>query len=468
MRAICAMTWTARCKPEGNEPFMTDHNDNLQRLDDLMGKAKNAGADAADAIMVSGVSLDVSCRLGETEHLERSEGFDVGLRVFVGQKQAIVSSSDLSQDGLADLPERAVAMAKSVPDDPYCGLADPELLARDIADLDMFDATEPNAETLLDWANEAEQAALAVSGVTNSEGGQASWGLTSIALAATNGISHAYQRSSFSIAASVLAGEGTGMERDYDYTSAVHAEDMDGAAKVGHSAGNRAVRRLNPRRPETAQVPVVYDPRVSNSLVGHLSSAINGAAVARGTTFLKDKMGEAVFAENVIITDDPLRRRGLRSKPFDAEGVATARRNVIENGVLTSWFLDLGSARQLGLQTTGNAARGTSSPPGPSPTNLYLCAGTQTPRELMGEIKSGFYVTELIGFGVNMVTGDYSRGASGFWIEDGEITYPVSEMTVAGNLGDIFANITAADDLEFRFGTNAPTLRVDGMTVAGA
>ena len=447
---------------------MTDHNDYLERLDDLMAKAKRAGADAADAIMVSGISLDVSRRLGETEHLERSEGFDVGLRVFVGQKQAIVSSSDLSADGLADLPERAVAMAKSVPDDPYCGLADPDLLAREIADLDMFDASEPDAEALLTWANEAEEAALAVSGVTNSEGGQASWGLSSIALAATNGISHAYQRSSFSIAASVLAGVGTAMERDYDYTSAVHAEDLDGAAKVGQSAGMRAVRRLNPRRPETAQVPVVYDPRVSNSLVSHLSSAVNGSAVARGTTFLKDKMGERLFAENITITDDPHRRRGLRSKPFDAEGVATSCRNIIDGGVLGSWILDLGSARQLGLQTTGNAARGTSSPPGPAATNLYLCAGRQTPRELMADITSGFYVTELIGFGVNMVTGDYSRGASGFWIENGEITYPVSEITVAGNLSDIFANISAADDLEFRFAMTAPTLRVDGMTVAGA
>ncbi|MBL6946860.1 MAG: TldD/PmbA family protein [Rhodospirillales bacterium] len=447
---------------------MTERNDHLERLDDLISKAKKAGADAADAILVSGISLDVSRRFGKTEHLERSEGFDAGLRVFIGKKQAIVSSSDLSADGLADLPERAVAMAKSVPDDPYCGLAEPELLARDIAELDMCDAGEPTAETLLDWATQAEEAALAVSGVTNSEGGQASWGQTSVALAASNGISHAYKRSSFSIAASVLAGEGTAMERDYDFTSAVHGEDLDVPAEIGRSAGERAVRRLNPRRPETAQVPVIYDPRVSRSLVGHLASAINGSAVARGTTFLKDKSGARIFAENITIEDDPLRRRGPRSKPFDAEGVATTRRNIIENGVLTTWILDLGSARQLGLQTTGNASRGTSSPPSPSPTNMFLRAGNQTPEELMADIKSGFYVTELIGFGVNMVTGDYSRGAAGFWIEDGKITYPVSEITVAGNLGDIFANISAANDLEFRYGTDAPTLRVEGLTVAGA
>ena len=447
---------------------MTERNDHLERLDDLISKAKKAGADAADAILVSGISLDVSRRLGKTEHLERSEGFDAGLRVFIGKKQAIVSSSDLSADGLADLPERAVAMAKSVPDDPYCGLAEPELLAREIAELDMCDATEPTAETLLDWATQAEEAALAVPGVTNSEGGQASWGLSSIALAASNGISHAYKRSSFSIAASVLAGEGTAMERDYDFTSSVHGEDLDAPVEIGRSAGERAVRRLNPRRPETAQVPVIYDPRVSRSLVGHLASAINGSAVARGTTFLKDKSGARIFAENITIEDDPLRRRGPRSKPFDAEGVATTRRNIIENGVLTTWILDLGSARQLGLQTTGNASRGTSSPPSPSPTNMFLRAGNQTPEELMADIKSGFYVTELIGFGVNMVTGDYSRGAAGFWIEDGKITYPVSEITVAGNLGDIFANISAANDLEFRYGTDAPTLRVEGLTVAGA
>lgn len=446
---------------------MANQEQDLQRLDDLIAKAKAAGADTADAILISSASLSVSRRLGNPEHLERSESADVGLRVFVGKKQAIVSSSDLSADGLGELPLRAVAMARSVPEDPFCGLADPELLAGDTPDLDMYDAGEPTAETLIDWAARAEETALAVPGVTNSEGGQAGWSTTAVALAATNGMVRAYRRSQFSIAASVLAGEGTGMERDYDFSSAVHAADLAAPEDIGRAAGEKAVRRLNPRQVETTQVPVIYDPRVSRSLLGHLAGGISGTAVARGTTFLKDRMGQRIFPEGLVVMDDPLRRRGLRSKPFDAEGVATEPRKIIDDGALTTWILDLRSARQLGLQTTGHATRGPSSPPGPAPTNFYLAPGTQSPKELLAGIASGFYVTELIGMGINMITGDYSRGASGFWIENGELTYPVSEVTVAGNLNGIFANLSVANDLEFRYGTDAPTVRIDGMTVAG-
>jgi PmbA protein len=446
---------------------MDSQQDHLERLNSLIAQAQTAGADAADAILISSASLSVARRLGNPEHLERSESSDVGLRVFVGKKQAIVSSSDLSDDGLAELPDRAVAMARAVPDDPYCGLADPAILAGEIPDLDMCDPVEPTVEKLIDWAAEAEEAALGVDGVSNSEGGQAGWSIASIALAATNGMAHMYRRSQFSISAAVVAGEGTGMERDYDYSAAVHAADLTSTSEIGLSAGKKAVRRLNPRQVETAQVPVVYDPRVSRGIAGHLASAINGTAVARGTTFLKDKLGKTIFPTAISIVDDPLRRRGLRSKPFDAEGVATQRRAIIENGKLTTWIMDLRSARQLGLDTTGHASRGPSSPPGPAPSNLFIEPGSVSPEAMIADISSGFYVTELIGMGLNMVTGDYSRGAAGFWIENGEIAFPVSEVTVAGNLNDMFANITVADDLQFKYGTDAPTIRVDGMTVAG-
>ena len=446
---------------------MNTDTDNLDLLADLIAKARSAGADTADAVFVEGVSLSLARRLGKPERLERAEGADLGLRVFIGRRQAIVSSSDRSAEALAELVERAVAMARSVPEDPFCGLAEPDMLAAAVPDLDILDAGEPTPETLADWAARAEDAARAVEGVTNSEGAEASWGRSTIAMAAGNGFGGTYSGSHYAISVSVLAGEGTAMERDYDFTSTVYAEDLRQPEEIGRAAGERTVRRLNPRKADSAQVPVVYDPRVARSLLGHLAGAVNGSAVARGTSFLKDRLGQAIFPASVTIVDDPLRRRGLRSKPFDGEGVATSLHNVIDGGVLSTWFLDLRSARQLEMATTGHASRGTSSPPSPSATNLYLEPGTVSPAELLGDIDSGFYVTELIGFGVNGVTGDYSRGASGFWIEKGALAYPVSEVTVAGNLTHMFANITAADDLEFRYGTDAPTLRIDGMTVAG-
>ncbi len=439
----------------------------LNKLNDLIGKAKTAGADAADAVFVDGRSLSLSQRLGQRENLERSEGTDLGLRVFVGNRQAIVSSSDISEGALDELASRAVAMARSVPEDPFCGLAGEDLIASEFPDLDIFDETEPTPDQLSDMAGRAEDAARAVPGVTNSEGAEAGWGVTTVAIAASNGFSGSYSRSGVSLSVSVLAGDGTEMERDYDYATTVFLDDLPEPETIGRNAGERAVRRLNPKKMGSSSVPVVFDPRVSNGIVGHLAGAINGASVARGMTFLKDKMGETLFPENVTITDDPLRRRGLRSKPFDGEGVATKALNLINGGVLTTWIMDLRSARQLGLKTTGSAARGTSGPPSPSPTNLFMEAGEPSPADLMGDIKSGLYITEMIGFGINGVTGDYSRGAGGFWIENGELAYAVSEITIAGNLIDMFANLTPANDLEFRYGTNAPTLRIDGMTIAG-
>ncbi|MGE4217885.1 MAG: TldD/PmbA family protein [Alphaproteobacteria bacterium] len=443
-------------------------DDDLTLLDDLLAKALAAGADAADAVAVHGTSLSHAQRLGEIEKLERAEGSDLGLRVLIGRKQAMVSSSDRAPEALAALVERAVAMARSVPEDRYCGIADPEAVFRGaIPDLDICDPEEPAPEVLIERARIAEDAARAVAGVTNSEGAEASWSGTRIALAASNGFRGGYAVTYHSVSAAVLAGEGTGMERDYDYSAAVHASGLEDPATVGRQAGERAVRRLKPRKAPTARVPIVYDPRVSRGLLGHLAGAINGAAVARGTSFLKDRMDKPVFAAGIRIVDDPHRHRGLASKPFDAEGLENRRLHLVEDGVLRHWVLDLATARQLGMTSTGRAARGTGGPPSPSTTNLWMEPGTLTPEALIADIESGFYVTELMGFGINGVTGDYSRGAAGFWIEKGEIAYPVSEITVAGNLKDMFLNMTPANDLAFKQSTNAPTIRVEGMTVAG-
>ncbi len=440
----------------------------LALLDDLLTRARRAGADAADALYFEAISLGASWRLGKLEELERSETRDIGLRVFVGQSQATVSSSEIDSSALDRLVERALGMARVAPPDRFAGLADPSLLERHPRDLDLAEAGEPDPQVLFDRAAAAEAAALAVPGVTNSEGAGASWGANRIGLATSGGFAGQYSNSMSSVSVSVLAGTGTGMERDYDHAAARFSADLEDAATIGRRAGEKAVRRLGPRKAKTARVPVVFDPRISSSLVGHLLGAINGAAIARGTSFLKNRMGEQIFGAGITIVDDPFRKRGLRSRPFDGEGVAGATRKLIDGGRLTTWLLDSASARQLGLTSTGHASRGTSGPPSPSAANVHLEPGSLGPAELMADIESGFYVTELIGSGVNGITGDYSRGAAGFWIEKGEIAYPVSEITIAGNLKDMFLNLTPANDLVFRYGTNAPTLRVEGMTIAGA
>ncbi len=439
----------------------------LDLLHDLIQQAKKAGAESADALLVRGIQVAVGQRLGEREKLERSEGHDLGLRVLIGKRQAMVSTTDFSPGALRELATRAVAMARAVPEDPFCGIAERELLSTRWPELDIDPDIEPTVEWLAEQCRVAEDAARAVKGVTNSEGAEASWSRTEVALATSNGFAGGYSRSGFGLSASVLAGADTGMERDYEWTSAVHRRDLMAAATVGKRAGERAVRRLNPKVAKSAKVPVMYDPRASGSLLGHLSGAINGRGIARGTSFLKDKLGKPVFAPGVAVIDDPHRKRGQRSKPFDGEGLPTQRYDIIKDGVLTTWLLDLASAWQLKLKPTGHAARGTSGPPSPSSSNLYMAPGKLTPKALMADIKSGLYITELIGFGVNGVTGDYSRGASGFWIENGKLTWPVSGITVAGNLKDMFAHLIPANDLEFKTGTDAPTIRLDNMTVAG-
>lgn len=447
---------------------MTPETQDPELLEDLIRKARAAGADSADALVARSTALSHAQRMGELEQLEREESQDVGLRVFIGKRQAIVSSTDLGARALDELVERAVAMARVVPEDPYCGLAAPDQLAREIPDVDSCDPDEPAPEDLIERARLCEEAARAVEGVTNSEGAEAGWGMTRVSLAASNGFTGTYRVSSHSVGVSVLAGEGLDMQRDYDFSSKVFASDLEDPAVVGQRAGERAVRRLNPVKPKTGRVPIVYESRVANSLLRHFLGAISGPAIARGTSFLKDRMGEPVFADGIRIIDEPHRKRGLRSRPFDSEGLPTHTRNLIEDGRLTTWLLDLASARQLDLEPTGHASRGVSGPPGPSASNVYLEPGRQSPDEMIADIDEGFYVTEMIGMGVNGVTGDYSRGASGYWIKDGQPTHPVSEATIAGNLKTMFANMTPASDLKMIYGIDAPTLRVDGMTVAGS
>ncbi len=432
----------------------------------LVAAAGRAGADAADALAVRSISLAVEVREGAVEESERSEGDDVGLRAFVGRRQAVVSTNDVNAN-VAELAERAVAMAKAAPEDPFAGLADPARLARDVPDLDLLDPDLPTVALLEERAQRAERAGLAVKGVTKSGGASASAGIGGMVLVTSHGFRGAYLSSGQSVSMTAIAGEGTAMERDYDYSSTLHGADLDPPEKVGRTAGERTVERLNPRKVKSKRVPVVFDRRIAGSLVSHLASAINGAAVARKTSFLKDRLGQRLFRPGIQVLDDPLRRRGLRSRPFDAEGVATRRLAVVEDGVLASWILDSATARELGFASTGHAQRGVSSTPAPGPSNLHLAAGSDPPEALMADIAEGFYVTDLIGVGVNQVTGDYSRGASGFWIENGKRSYPVSEVTIAGNLIEMFQTLLPANDLEFRFGTNAPSVRVEGLTVAG-
>ena len=446
---------------------MTNPPDPIELAADLVARATRAGADAADAVCFHGTSISVNWRLGALEELQRAEGLDMGLRVFVGGRQANVSTTDPSPANLDRLVERALAMVRIAPEDDLAGLAPADLLATDIPDLDLDADDEPEPQRLMDMAAECEDAARAVPGITNSEGAEAGWQRSTAAMAASNGFAGSWTGTSASVGTAVIAGEGLGMERDGDHRSVRHLADMPSPTEIGAEAARRAVRKLGPSKLPTRAMPVIYDPRTARSLLGHLAEAISGPSVARGTSFLKKAMGEPVFAPGITVVEDPHRRRGLRSRPFDGEGLATQRRNLIDDGRLTSWLLDLRSARQLKLAPTGHATRGASGPPSPSVSNLWLEAGDVSPQELMADIEDGLYITFLIGFGVNGVTGDYSRGAGGFRIRNGELTNPVSEITVAGNLKQMFAAMVPANDLEFLFGSDSPTVRIDGMTVAG-
>ena len=430
----------------------------------LVEAARRAGADKADAVAVSGRSLSVGVRLGAVEDSERAEGDDFGLRVFVGRRHATVSANALGDP--ATLAERAVAMARVAPEDPYADLLDEALLTHEIVDLDLVDPSTPDAAELTARALACEDAARAVAGVTNSGGASASWSLGGLVLVTSHGFSGGWLRSGHSVSVTALAGTGTAMERDWDAASKIFAADLDAPETIGRRAGERAVRRLNPRKVSTRTATVIWEPRAATGLVGHLVGAINGAAIARKTSFLKDALGTAVFAPGITIVDDPRRPRGLSSRPFDGEGMAGTAMNLVEDGVLKTWLLDGASARELGLVSNGRASRGTGSP-SPGSTNVTLLPGTASRDALIASIDEGLWVTDMIGSGVNGITGDYSRGASGFWIEKGEITDAVSEITVAGNLKDMYARLVAADDLEYRFSIATPSLMIEGLTIAG-
>jgi PmbA protein len=435
----------------------------------LVERGIAAGATAADALYVGERSSSVEVRLGELEDVKRSEGESIGLRLFDGQRSATVASSDLSDEALGVLVERCLAMAREAPEDPYAGLAPSDLLHHgEPPFLDEFDPHEPDPAELRARALEAERAALAVDGVTNSSGAGASASASTIALATSGGFSGAYRASGHGCSASVVAGEGSGMQRDHAWHSARHLEDLDPAAEIGRKAGTRAAARLGSTRPKPGKYPLLFDPRVSSTLLGHFAGAISGSSIARKTSFLQNKLGERVFADGVTIVDDPLRLRGLRSRPFDGEGVRVSRQELVSGGVLKQWIAESAAARQLDMAPTGHAARGVGGAPGASPSNLYMEAGFRSREELLGAFPEALLVIELIGQGVNPVTGDYSRGAVGFMVRRGEIAEPVSEITIASNLMDMFASLEPASDLEFRRGMDAPTILVPEMTVGAA
>jgi PmbA protein len=435
----------------------------------LVERGIAAGATAADALYGGELSSGVQVRLGEIENVSRSEGEQIGLRLFVGQRSATVASSDLSDDSLATLVERCLAMASEAPEDPFAGLAPPELLEqRELRFLDASDPEEPDPSSLRARALEAEKAALAIAGVTNSNGASVSASASTVALATSGGFAGAYRTTGHGCTVIAVAGEGASMQRDYAGHIVRRLDDLEDAAEIGRKAGERAVARLDPGRPRPGRYPIIFDQRVSSTLLGHFAGAITGSSIARKTSFLRDKLGQAVFGPGVTIVDDPLRLRGLRSRPFDGEGVRVSRRELLSGGILRQWIAESASARQLGIEPTGHASRGVGGAPGASPSNLYMEAGRRSREQLLASIPEAVLVVELIGQGVNGVTGDYSRGAVGFMVRGGEIAEPVAEITIAGNLLDMFATLEPALDLEFRRGVDAPTILIPEMTVAAA
>jgi len=437
----------------------------------LLDAARKAGADAADALVIEGTALSIDVREGRLEHAERAEGLDIGLRVLVGRRQACVSSSDASPATLAVMAERAVAMAREAPEDPTTGLADPGQLGarRDAEGLELADpAAEPDPAALEEDARRAEAAARAVPGISQIDQAGASYSHRTIHFAASNGFAGEYARTSRNTACVAITGEGTGMERDWSSESRIFQADLPSPESIGTEAGERAAARNGSRKPPSGAFPVLYDERVAASLIGHLTSAINGTAIVRGASWLRDALGKPVLPKGFDLVEDPLRRRIAGTRPFDAEGLATARRLWVEDGVLTGWVLDLATARKLGLQSTANAARGPSAPPSPSLSNLALRQGAASREDLLRDMGTGLWITSLIGSTINPTTGDYSRGASGFWVENGQIAYPVNECTIAGNLRDMLMRLTAANDARPHLSTQVPSLLVEGLTIAGA
>ena len=442
----------------------------MQLTEALLDQARKAGADAADALAVTGNSQSIDIRRGALEQAERSEGVEVGLRVLIGGRQACVSASDTSPATLARLAERAVAMAREAPDDPTVGLADPDQIARnwDLAALDLCDPSpEPSPQALETAARQVEAAALATAGITQVEA-SAGWSSRAMHLATSGGFSGGYARSAHSLSAVAFTGSGTGMERDWAGESRIYGSDMPSAAEIGALAAERTLQRAGSVKPPTGAYPVLFDERIASSLIGHLLSAINGAAIARGASWALDLLGKQVLPASMSLIEDPHRPRIPGSRPFDGEGLPTARRAIIREGVLTGWTLDLGTARKLGMTSTANASRGTSSPPSPSTSNLELSPGAASRDDLIRDMGTGLLVTSMIGATINPTTGDYSRGAAGFWVENGVLQYPVNECTIAGNLRDMLLAMTAANDAKPHHSTRVPSLLVQGLTLAGA
>ena len=438
-----------------------------QLMEQLLKMALKGGADNADVIFARGEGQSAECRLGKTESIERSDGSDIGLTIYIGNRTSSVSSSRIDIGSFEKMVERSVAMAKLAPNNPFAGLATSNQIANEWDEINMLDPYEPSPTELIDRAKETEDSARSISGVTNSDGAEASWGKTHIAMIASNGFYGELQRSSHSLSVSVIAGSGSNMETDYDYTATAYAEDMRSPEEVGVRAGKRAISRLNSKQSKTGSFPVVYDQRVSKSIAGHIASTVNGSSVARGTSMFQNDLNKKVLNSSINIVDDPKLIKGHGSIPFDGEGLLTFRRNIFKDGVLNGWLLDLASSRQLELPPTGNSRRGVGGPSSPGTSNFMILSGNETPESIRKDIKEGLLITQLIGSSVNMITGDYSRGASGFWIQNGEITYPVSEITVAGNLKKMFMELTPANDLDFSSSVIAPSLRIEEMMIAG-
>ena len=436
-------------------------------LQDALSYAKKKGADQTDLMLVEGTGIQYIQRMGKLEKLERAETADLGIRLFQGQRQVMVSTSDLSSANIKNLIDRGLSTVQLVPEDKYCGLATSDQLVKDVPILKTVDPVEPTIALLQERAAACEEAALSVPKITNSEGVESTWSHTTMHFLASNGFSESYSNTRHALSIAVIARDGDGMERDYESNTVIFADDLNDPVTLGRKAALQAVQRLNPKRIGSQKKPVIFHPRVGSSFLAHLAAAINGASVNQGASFLKNKLGQQIFTKNITVIDNPNLNNGLGSRPFDAEGLACKNQAIIDQGVLTSWLLDLRSARQMGKNPTGHGVRDATSLPSAGISNFYMQTGQQTPDQLIKDVRQGLYVTELIGNGVNQITGDYSRGATGFWIEDGTLAYPVSEITIAGNLNDIFANLIVANDLQFDYRINTPTLMVESLMIAG-
>ncbi len=437
-------------------------------LNQAIEYALQQGAESADAVVINSESLNVACRKAQVETVTQSNSSGLGLRVFMGKKQAVVSSNDITSKALKELAEKAVNMVKYIPEDPYCGINETVFASPAFAEKDFFDSGKVTVDELIERAMHCEQSALKVKGVTNIESASASWGKGSFGIANSKGFIGTYNSSSHGTSISVIAGEGTNRQTNDDFSSTVFRKDLEAPEAIGQRAGEMVVKKLSPKKISSQKVPVIFDPRIASQLLGYLVSAINGSNVSQeGKSFLANSLGKNVFAKGITIIDDPLLPKGFGSKPFDCEGTVPQKRLIVENGILNSWLLDLRSARKLKMASTGHGERGLSGVPCPTPTNFYIQAGQESPKDLIKSVKKGLYVRELMGSGFNLATGDISEGASGFWIENGELTYPVHEITIAGNLKDLFLNMSAANDLAFKYSLNAPTLLIEGLTIAG-